>query len=167
MTPFQITNIFFLTLFCPCLLGDCFPLLLWETRLEEVSTRQNESCKLTLFFGGGVLWETCNSHESSCRKALFVTVTLSCRLKRCWGKPSQILPCRQTVVRTKEHGRFLTCMEAQQAEGNRSHCFHCFLLLHITFVRVAFLGALRLLYSGDFSLAGVTESKPDLPSLWF
>lgn len=73
----------FLTLFCPCLLGDCFPLLLWETRLEEVSTRQNESCKLTLFFGGGVLWETCNSHESSCRKALFVTVTLSCRLKRC------------------------------------------------------------------------------------
>lgn len=73
----------FLTLFCPCLLGGCFPLLLWETRLEEVGTRQNESCKLTLFLGGGVLWETCNSHESSCRKALFVTVTLSCRLKRC------------------------------------------------------------------------------------
>lgn len=30
-----------------------FPLLLWETMMEEVITRQNDSCELTSFFGGG------------------------------------------------------------------------------------------------------------------
>lgn len=37
----------------------------------------------------------------------------------------------------------------------------------MAFVHVAFLGALRLLYSGDSSSADVTEAKPDLPSLLF
>lgn len=97
-----------------------FPLLLWETMMEEVITRQNDSCELTSFFGSGWYGKCAIVMKAGIGKHCFVmqtTVTLNHRLKRCWGKLSWILPCQQPVVRTKEHSRLFACTEAQQAEG--------------------------------------------------
>lgn len=166
MTPFQVTNIL-----CslPCSVRVC-----WRNVFHccgKQGWKRSVLGRMRAVNWPFSLGEGCYGKRAIVMKAVvgkhcFVTVTLSCRFKRCWCKPSQILPCQQAVVRAKEHSRFLACTETQQAEENRGHDFHCSLLLHMAFVHVAFLGALRLL-SGDPSLTGVTEAKPDLASLWF
>lgn len=59
MAPFQITNIFLSLPFSVCVCWGFFPLLLWETRMEEVIIRQNDICELTFFFGEGGCYGKC------------------------------------------------------------------------------------------------------------
>lgn len=89
--------------------------------MEEVITRQNKSCELTFVFGLGELWEMCNSHESSCRKALFhdANSDIKSPTKEVFKQTKLNSALPAAVVRTEEHSGLFARTEAQQAEGNR------------------------------------------------
>lgn len=128
----------FLALFCLCLLGDVFHCCCGKQGWKRSVLGRMRAVNWLFSLGEGCYGKRAIVMKAVVGKHCSVTVTLSYRFKRCWCKPSRILPCQQAVVRAKEHSRLLACAETQQAEGNGGHCFQCSLLLPLCMLH--FLG---------------------------